>query len=58
MGQSVRFDIGLCSHYESVEYEKVSVALASLAYYTAFLTAQLYLCMVLRLAVGHEKHHC
>ena len=41
MGQSVRFDIGLCCHYESVEYDNVSVALASPAYYIAFLTAQL-----------------
>ena len=28
MGQSVRFNMGLCRHYESVELENVSVALA------------------------------
>ena len=28
MGQSVRFNTGLCHHYESVELENVSVAMA------------------------------
>ena len=28
MGQSVRFNMGLCRHYESVALENVSVAMA------------------------------